>query len=65
MASWVTSAEVIESGCCSQLAVDPSTSVNRKVTVPDGRSPTPEVSLMAPKARSAGRPVDRAVLLTK
>ncbi len=32
------------SGCRSQLAVEPSTSVNRKVTVPDGRTATGPVS---------------------
>src|SRR5690349_7623191 len=38
MASWRTSACRIASGCCSQSHVLPSTSVNRKVTVPLGSS---------------------------
>ena len=36
MASWMTYASVIASGCCSQRLVLPSISVNRVVTVPDG-----------------------------
>ena len=39
-ASWRASAGRIASGCCSQRRVEPSRSVNRNVTVPDGSSGT-------------------------
>src|SRR6266545_4835847 len=40
IASWRASAVVMAWGCCSHRRVLPSISVNKKVTVPLGRSPT-------------------------
>src|SRR5207253_10020867 len=44
----------IASGCCSHSRVEPSRSVNRNVTVPDGSSDTspPGMSLRAPHDRT-------------
>src|SRR5690349_2110559 len=38
MSSWRASADFIASRCCSHRRVEPSRSVNKKVTVPVGRS---------------------------
>ena len=41
--SWRASAARIASGCSSQRCVDPSISVNKNVTVPEGVRPTAKV----------------------
>ena len=53
-ASWRSSAGTIAAGCCSQSRVEPSRSVNRNVTVPDGSSGTSPPGL--PDARMIARP---------
>ena len=55
IASWRSSAGRIAAGCCSHSRVEPSRSVNRNVTVPDGSSGTSPPRRF-PDARMIARP---------
>ena len=51
ISSWRASAACIASGCSSHRRVEPSRSVNKNVTVPDGSSATPTPSSLRPSRR--------------
>ena len=61
--SWRASAARIASGCSSHRRVDPSRSVNRNVTVPDGNSLTPTpLTVRSRHASKPGKPDERRLI---